>query len=70
MKNYILEERLRKELTQATLAELVQVSRQTIISIESNRYVPSAILTLKLAKSFNKKVEELFELELSDYKKI
>lgn len=66
MKNSVREERLKKQLTQIQLAELVDVSRQTIFSIETNRYVPSVILSLKLAKVFGKKVEDLFKLEVGD----
>jgi putative transcriptional regulator len=67
MRNFIKEERSRKQLTQAQLAELVQVSRQTIISIETNKYLPSTVLALKLARMLHKRVEELFELEASDW---
>ncbi|TFF40412.1 transcriptional regulator [Mucilaginibacter psychrotolerans] len=42
------------------------VSRQTINTIESNRYVPSTILALKIAKVFGKPVEEVFILEEED----
>jgi putative transcriptional regulator len=66
MKNNLKEERVKKELTQAQLAEIVQVSRQTIISIESNRYIPSVLLSLKIAMALNIKVEELFVLESED----
>ena len=66
MKNYLRIERIHKGLTQIELAELVNVSRQSIISIESNRYTPSILLSLKLAKVLGKKVEDLFELEESD----
>jgi putative transcriptional regulator len=66
MKNNLKAERVKKELTQAQLAEIVQVSRQTIISIESNRYVPSVLLSLKIAMALNIKVEDLFELESED----
>ncbi|MEN8249264.1 MAG: helix-turn-helix transcriptional regulator [Bacteroidota bacterium] len=66
MKNRVREERHINNLTQASLAEIVSVSRQTIISIESYRYIPSTILSLKLAKVFNKKVEEMFILEETD----
>lgn len=66
MKNYIKEERNKKQLTQVQLAEMVNVSRQTIISIETNRYTPSVILVLKLANVLGKKVETLFELEITD----
>ena len=66
MKNYLKEERLKNELTQTQLAELVGVSRQTIFSIEVNKYVPSVVLSIKLAKALRKKVEEIFLLEKSD----
>lgn len=66
MKNNLKEERTKKQLTQIQLAELVTVSRQTIISIESGRYIPSVLLSLKLAQVLEKKVEILFELEASD----
>ena len=66
MKNYVREERTKKELTQVKLAEMVNVSRQTIISIETNRYTPSVILAIKLAGVLGKKVESLFEIEESD----
>jgi putative transcriptional regulator len=66
MKNTLKEERLKNQLTQVQLAELVGVSRQTIFSIEINKYVPSVVLSLKLARALNKKVEEVFLLEKSD----
>ena len=66
MKNTVKEERIKKQLTQVQLAELIGVSRQTIFSIEINKYVPSVILSMKLAKAFGKKVEDIFKLELSD----
>jgi putative transcriptional regulator len=66
MKNNLKEERTIKQLTQSQLAEIVAVSRQTIISIESNRYVPSVLLALKLANALALNVEDLFELEPSD----
>ena len=66
MKNNLKEERIKKELTQVQLAEIVNVSRQTIISIETNRYVPSVLLSLKIANALKIKVENLFELENSD----
>lgn len=68
MKNTVKEERIKKQLTQVQLAALVGVSRQTIFSIEINKYVPSVVLSLKLAKAFGKKVEDVFKLELSDYR--
>ena len=66
MRNFVKEERTRKQLTQVQLAELVKVSRQTIISIETNRYVPSVLLSLKLANVLGRKVEGIFELEKTD----
>jgi len=48
------------------VAERVAVSRQTINAIESNKYVPSTVLALKVAQVFQKKVEEIFMLEESD----
>ena len=66
MKNYVREERTKKELTQVKLAEMVNVSRQTIISIETSRYTPSVTLAIKLATVLGKKVETLFKVEKSD----
>jgi putative transcriptional regulator len=66
MKNNIRIERAVKNITQAELAEQVGVSRQTINTIESNKYVPSTVLALKIARVFGKPVEEIFLLEDSD----
>jgi len=66
MKNNIRVERAIKNITQADLADLIGVSRQTINTIESNRYVPSTVLALKIARVFNKPVEEVFFLEDND----
>lgn len=67
MDNRIKEERALKDITQAELAELVGVSRQTINTIESNRYAPSVVLALKIARVFNKSVDQIFRLDESDY---
>jgi putative transcriptional regulator len=66
MKNNIRVERAIKNITQSDLAGQVSVSRQTINSIESNKYVPSAVLALKIARVFAKPVEEIFTLEEGD----
>jgi len=66
MKNYIKIERARHNLTQGDLAEKVGVSRQTINSIETKKYIPSAVLALKIAKIFNIPLNSLFELEEHD----
>lgn len=59
-KNKLREFRNKAGLSQEKLAEKVSVTRQTIISIENGRYVPSLELTLKFAKQFKCKVEDLF----------
>ena len=66
MRNNLRIQRAIKNITQAELAELIHVSRQTINTIESGKYVPSTVLALKLAKVFNIQVEGLFELEDED----
>ena len=66
MKNKLKIERAIKDLTQENLAKLVGVSRQTINSIEKNRYVPSTVLSLKISNIFDKNVNEIFELEMDD----
>jgi putative transcriptional regulator len=66
MKNNLKVQRAIMDITQADLADLIQVSRQTINSIEAGKYVPSTVLALKLAKLFKKPVEEIFQLELED----
>lgn len=66
MKNKIKIERAIKNITQEELANQIGVSRQTINAMESSKYVPSTVLALKIAKYFNKNVEEIFELEKFD----
>jgi len=66
VRNTIKIHRAIKDLTQESLAKKIGVSRQTINSIEKNRYVPSTILTLKISKVFGKSVNEIFELEEED----
>ncbi len=53
-------------ISQGDLADKIQVSRQTINAMETGRYVPSTVLALKLARFFEKPVEEIFQLEDSD----
>lgn len=66
MQNLLKVERAKKEITQEILAQAVGVSRQTIISIESGKYIPSTILALKLARYFNTSVEAIFALDPND----
>ncbi len=63
MKNLVKVERARLDLTQAELADKLGVSRQTIHAIEKNKFNPSVILAIKMAKLFNLQVEELFFIE-------
>lgn len=56
----------RDRMTQQALAEITGVSRQTIISIESNRYTPSLPLAIKIARSFGLTVEEVFTISDDD----
>jgi putative transcriptional regulator len=60
--NHIKQHRARLDLTQQDLAEKVEVRRQTIIAIEKNKYVPSALLAFRIARVLGMKVDELFEL--------
>ena len=63
MKNLIKVERARHNLTQADLAEKLDVSRQTIYAIENNKFNPSVTLAIKMARCFNVTVEYLFDIE-------
>lgn len=67
MKNSVKVERAKKNLTQGKLAELCPVSRQTINAMELGKYVPSAVLVLRLSVLFESAVEEIFQLEKSDW---
>ena len=60
LKNRIKEARAERRLSQATLAELVGVSRNTISSIETGQFSPTAKLALILCIALDKKFEELF----------
>ena len=66
MNNTIRVDRAILNITQAELGEKVKASRQTIHAIESNKYVPSTVLALKIARVFQKKVEDIFILEDTD----
>lgn len=66
MKNNIKVERAIKNITQAQLAEIIGVSRQTINAMELNKYVPSTVLALKIAKTFEKRVDDIFFLDDDD----
>jgi putative transcriptional regulator len=66
MNNKLRIERAVRDITQTELAEQVGVSRQTIHSIESNKYIPSTLLAMKIARVFGKTVEEIFQLDEND----
>ena len=63
MKTSIPELRKEKKLSQAELADIVGVTRQTITSIETEKYIASLPLAYKIAKYFNLKIEDVFDLE-------
>lgn len=62
LKNKIKVQRAIKDITQEELASEIGVTRKTINTIESGKFIPSTILAIRLARFFNIKVEELFEL--------
>ena len=66
MINHVKRYRVELGITQQELADLLKVSRQTIFSIETAKYIPSTILSLKISKIFNKSVEDVFVLEAND----
>ena len=66
MKNTVRVERAIKDITQQQLADAIGVSRNTINSIESGRYVPSTVLALKIARYFGKPTDSIFTLDDED----
>jgi len=62
LRNFLRDERARRNLTQADLAELVGVSRKTINTVENGVFIPSTVLALKLARALGTTVEQLFQL--------
>ena len=66
MKNNIRVERAIVKISQQQLADAIGVSRQTINAIESQKYVPSTVLSLKIARFFKRPVEEVLKLEETD----
>lgn len=66
VENAVREFRQRQGMTQEDLAQATGVSRQSIISIERGRYVPSLPLALKMAQIFRCRTDELFTLEEGD----
>ncbi len=63
MRNRVREERVARGLSQAELGAALEVSRQTVISIESARYLPSLPLAFRIARFFGTTVDDIFRLE-------
>jgi len=63
MKNKLVELREIHGIKQEELADILEVSRQTISSLEKGRYNPSILLAFKIAKYFNLKIEDIFIYE-------
>jgi len=66
MKNAIKVERARKNWTQGDLAQKIGISRQSVNSIETGKFIPSTVLALKMANVFGVNVELIFQLEEED----
>lgn len=66
MKNTVRVERAIMDITQQQLADAIGVSRNTINSIESGKYVPSTVLALKIARYFGKPTDAIFSLDEED----
>ena len=66
MNNRLEKIRKEKQITQEELASALEVSRQTISSLEKGRYNPSIILAFKIARYFNMSIEEIFIYEGDD----
>jgi putative transcriptional regulator len=66
MKNLVKSTRENLKINQNELAQICDVSRQSIHAVESNTFRPSVVLAIKIAQALNKKVEEIFFLERGD----
>lgn len=66
MKNNIKAERSRRQMTQQELADELGVSRQAVHAIESGKFNPSTVLSLKISQIFGKQVNEIFFLDEED----
>ncbi len=63
MKNNIEKLRNEKGITKKTLADEIEVTLETLVALENNKYVPSILLAYRLAKYFQKNIEEIFVYE-------
>jgi putative transcriptional regulator len=62
IKNNVFELRSKKSVTQEEMARALGVTRQTIIAIEKGNYVPSVLLSLKIAQFFHMRIEDIFKI--------
>lgn len=69
LRNTLKVERAKLGISQTTLANRVKVSRQTIVSIETNRKIPSVELALRISTVFNVSVEQVFQLDVPKSKR-
>ncbi|MDG5790036.1 helix-turn-helix transcriptional regulator [Evansella sp. AB-P1] len=63
IKNYVNELRAKNNLTQSDLARKVNVTRQTIVTLEKRSYVPSLLLAMKISQTFHLPIEQIFYME-------
>lgn len=63
LSNNVKELRTQKDISQGKLAELVGVTRQTIISLEKGSYVPSLLLAMRISEVLNTPIEKIFKKE-------
>lgn len=67
MRNRLAELRRERDIMQDELAEALQISRQTISSLERGRYNPSILLAFKIARYFGLSIEEIFLYDEAEY---
>jgi putative transcriptional regulator len=66
VRNRVRAERLLREMSQAEFAAALDVSRQTVISIENGRYLPSLPLAFRIARLLDMPIETIFELDAEE----
>ena len=66
VRNRVRAERLLREMSQAELAAALDVSRQTVISIENGRYLPSLPLAFRIARLLDMPIEKIFEFDAEE----
>jgi putative transcriptional regulator len=66
IKNKLKVYRAMHDLTQEKLADQLKVSRQTVIAIENNKYLPSLLLAFKIAEVFKVRIEEIFYQDINE----